>query len=106
MVDLNSVEETLSVCRFLFQLSLYRQQWHFTMPALHSDLLQRLVCLTSSAAALVSSRSSLKQIVKTLNAAGLLAPEDGPLGGSKGGVATKRGEESSPRSTLSWMHEE
>lgn len=105
MVDLSSVEETLNVCRFLFQLSLYRQQWHFTMPALHSDLLQRLVCLTSSAAALVSSRSSLKQIVKTLNAAGLLAPEDGPLGG-EGGVATKREESSSPRPTLSWMHED
>lgn len=108
ILDLTSLEETKCVCYFLFRLSLFKQQWRFATPTLHSDLLERLVYLTGSAAAVVSRRSTLKQIVRTLNAAGLLAPEDGPLGRrgrDRGGVAIRR-EELSPRPTLSWMHDE
>ena len=79
--DLPSVEATKCVCHFLFQLSPFKQQFRFSMPALHSDLLGRLVLLTGSAAAVVSRSSTLKQIVKTMNASGVLEPGDGPLGG-------------------------
>lgn len=52
------------------------------MPLLHSDLLERLVVLTGAVAAVTGTSrcSTLKHIVKTMNAAGLLAPEEGPLG--------------------------
>jgi hypothetical protein len=105
--DLSSLEETRCVCHFLFQLSLFKHQWRFATPSLHSDLMERLIYLTGSAAAFVSSRSELKRTVKTLNAAGLLAPEDGPLGrrGRDQGCATTV-KDSSPRPSLSWMHDE
>lgn len=110
--NLSCLAETKCVCQFLSQLSLFKHKWCFAMPALHSDLIQRLTYLSGGVAAVVSRRSNLKQIVRTLNAAGLLAPEDGPLG-SRGrcggreqeGMAAGR-DSSSPRPTLSWMHDE
>ncbi len=41
--------------------------------------------LTGSAAAAVSKRATLKQIIKTMNTLGYLSAEEGPLGGVNGG---------------------
>lgn len=86
------------------------------MPGVHSDLLERLVFLTGSVAAVVGKRASLKQIVKTMSASGALAPEDGPLGGAlqtKGHrgrgkhvrVLFGEGKEAVRPPAVSWMHE-
>lgn len=103
--DLTSLEETKCVCHFLFQLSLFKDQWRFSMPALHSALLERLVNLMGSTAAVVSCRSTLKQIVRTMSASGLLDPQDASLqtkGRRGGGV----GSEDTPSTTsLSWAHD-
>lgn len=83
------------------------------MPLLHSDLMERLIFLAASAVAVVSKTGTLKQIVKTMNAAGFLAPEDGPLGALKGKgkrgthVRTLSGnkEGSLPSSSVTWFRD-
>ena len=62
--DLSSLKETSCVCQFLSQLSLYKQKWQFSLPSVHALLLERVVYLTSSSAALLSNRSNLKQVEK------------------------------------------
>lgn len=76
--NLQALEETRSTCQFLQQLSHYRQQWKFALPALHQAVLERVVYLTSSTVAILAKRATLKHIVKTMNAAGVLPPELGP----------------------------
>ncbi len=91
--DLQSLEETRSVCQFLQQLAQYRRQWKFALPALHQTLLERLVYLTSSTVAILSKRATLKHIVKTMNSAGVLPPELGPASfRGKGHVRTSGGQ--------------
>ena len=87
---LSSLKETSCVCQFLSHLSRYKQQWQFALPSVHNVLLERVVFLTSSCAALLSNRSNLKQIIKTMNASGVLPQEYGPaalmsVGGGGGG---------------------
>lgn len=80
--DLHSLEETQRSCQFLCLLSLYQRQWQFAMPLLHSSLIERLVVLLGATVAVTgdSRGSTLKQIIKTMDSKGVLAPEEGPLG--------------------------
>lgn len=89
--DLSSLKETSCVCQFLSHLSRYRQQWQFSLPSVHSVLIERVVFLTSSCAALLSNRSNLKQIVKTMNASGVLPQEYGPAALLAGGGMARQG---------------
>ena len=61
------------------------------MPLLHSDLIERLVVLLGAVAAVMGASrcSTLKHIIKTMNAAGLLAPHEGPLGVLSGSRESK-----------------
>ena len=92
--DLSSLKETSCVCQFLSLLSRYKQKWQFSLPSVHAVLLERVVHLTSSSAALLSNRSNLKQVVKNMNASGALPQEYGPAalldGGKEGGGAGRR----------------
>lgn len=109
--DLHSLDETKHVCQFIFHLSLFKHQWQFTMPQLHSDLLERLIVLTSSTVAAVSKRSVLKQTIKTMNAAGVLAPEEGHLGtwktkyGCGSGGRRVRTVSTGKENSVSWMQD-
>ena len=86
--DLSSLKETSCVCQLLSHLSRFKQQWQFSLPSVHATLLERVVYLTSSCAALLSNRSNLKQVVKTMNASGVLPQEYGPAAlMTAGGVA-------------------
>ena len=104
------------MCHLLFQLSLFKEQWQFSMPALHSDFVERVIYLTGSAAAVLSRRATLKQIIRTMKASGVLTAEDGPQQGGKGvgaGEGDKCGaggsglaREGTPsRTSVSWMHD-
>lgn len=92
--DLSSLKETSCVCQFLSHLSRYKQQWQFSLPSVHSLLLERVVYLTCSCSALLVNCSNLKQVIKTMNASGVLPQEYGPAtllsmgtgGGGVGGV--------------------
>lgn len=76
--DLSSLKETSCICQFLSHLSHFKQQWQFSLPSVHTALLERVIVLTSSCAALLSNRSNLKQVIKTMNASGVLPQEYGP----------------------------
>ena len=82
--DLTCLEETKYMCQFIFQLSLFQHQWRFSMPAVHLELIEKVVFLTGSASAVLSKRATLKQVIKAMNASGSLTPEEGPLGVLKG----------------------
>ena len=81
--DLGSLSETRAVCHFIFQLSRYKSQWQFALPAQHRDLLRAVVQLSGSCVAVLSKRATLKRAVKTMYASGLLPPEQGPPGDKK-----------------------
>ena len=83
--DLSSLKETSCVCQFLSHLSRFKQQWQFALPSVHMSLLERVIVLTSSCAALLSNRSNLKQVIKTMNASGVLPQEYGPAAILNGG---------------------
>ena len=91
--DLSSLKETSCVCQFLSHLSRFKQQWQFSLPSVHTTLLEQVVVLTSSCVALLSNRSNLKQVIKTMNASGVLPQEYGPTAVSSagGGALGRRG---------------
>ena len=95
--DLSSLKETSSVCQFLSHLSRFKQQWQFSLPSVHTALLEGVIVLTSSCAALLSNRSHLKHVIKTMNASGVLPQEYGPAavlsagGGAMGGALGRQG---------------
>ena len=95
--DLSSLKETSSVCQFLSHLSRFKQQWQFSLPSVHTALLEGVIILTSSCAALLSNRSHLKHVIKTMNASGVLPQEYGPAavlsagGGAVGGALGRQG---------------
>ena len=81
--DLQSLEETRSVCHFIQHLARYKQQWKFSLLSFHDMIIERIVYLASSTVAILSKRATLKHIVKTMHTSGVLPPEYGPaiLGG-------------------------
>ena len=91
--DLSSLKETSCVCQFLSHLSRFKQQWQFSLPSVHTGLLQRVIVLTSSCATLLSNRANLKQVIKTMNASGVLPQEYGPatLLSAGGGAIGRQG---------------
>ena len=95
--DLSSLKETCCVCQFLSHLSRFKQQWQFSLPSVHTTLLEQVIVLTSSCVALLSNRSNLKQVIKTMNASGVLPQEYGPAavsssgGGAMGGALGRQG---------------
>ena len=76
--DLSSLKEISCICQFLSHLSRFKQQWQFSLPSVHTAFLQRVIILTSSCAVLLSNRANLKQVIKTMNASGVLPQEYGP----------------------------
>ena len=83
------------MCQFLSHLSRYKQQWQFSLSSVHSLLLEGVVYLTSSCAVLLFNRSNLKQVIKTMNASGVLPQEYGPaallsVGTGRGGGGVGR----------------
>ena len=89
--DLSSLKETSSVCQFLSHLSCFKQQWQFSLSTVHTALLEGVIVLTSTCAALLSNRSHLKHVIKTMNASGVLPQEYGPAAMlSAGGGALER----------------
>ncbi|KAL5487078.1 hypothetical protein EMCRGX_G019637 [Ephydatia muelleri] len=81
--DLGSLSETRAVCHLVFQLSHYKSQWQFALPAQHRELLRAVIQLSGSCVAVLSKRATLKRAVKTMYASGLLPPEQGLPGDRK-----------------------
>ena len=81
--DLGSLSETRAVCHLVFQLSHYKSQWQFALPAQHRELLRAVIQLSGSCVAVLSKRATLKRAVKTMYTSGLLPPEQGLPGDRK-----------------------
>ena len=79
--SLQALETTRSSAFFAQQLFHYRRQVHFALPLFHTAAAEASLLLLSALAAVLSHRGTLKHIVKTMHAAGLLPSNYGPPAG-------------------------
>lgn len=79
--SLQALEMTRSCAFFVQQLFCHRRQVCFSLPAFHNTAAKSSLALLASVAAVLSSRATLKHIVKTMHATGLLPSNYGaPVG--------------------------